>query len=186
MTVNQAGGRMELVCGPMFAGKTTMLIKRLRAAREAGEAVVVVKPARDTRYGVERIVTHDGAALDARPIRTTAELIPAVAAATVVGVDEAHFFDASLAEECQLLSRRGVRVIVAGVDLDHRGCWFDVMAALRRIADEVTCVEAVCARCGTPARFTQRLVAGDDRIIVGGAGDYEPRCERCFQPSAQG
>ena len=186
MTVNQAGGRMELVCGPMFAGKTTTLIERLTAAREAGETVIVVKPARDTRYGAERIVTHDGVALDARPIRATAELIPAVATATVLGIDEAHFFDASLAEECQLLSQRGVRVIVAGVDLDHRGRWFDVMAALRKMADEVTCVEAVCTRCGAPARFTQRLVAGDERIIIGGAGDYEPRCERCFQPSAQG
>jgi len=185
MSEQESRGRVELICGPMFAGKTTLLVERLTAAGAAGVTVVAIKPARDTRYEARRIVTHDGGALDARPIATAAELVPAVAGAVVVGVDEAHFFDASLAKECQSLAQHGVRVIAAGVDLDHRGQLFEVMATLQRMADEVTRLESVCARCGAPATLTQRLVASEARIVVGGAGDYEPRCAQCFQGDAR-
>lgn len=174
-------GQVILICGPMFAGKTTGLITWMEEARSEGLRALVVKPITDTRYAVDRVVTHDGVGIDAVGLATAEELGDCVGDAKVVGVDEVHFFDASFADGCKQLADQGVHVICAGVDLDHRGNVFDSIAAIESIADEVIRVTAKCARCGAVAKFTQRMVERDARIVVGGAGDYEPRCVKCFE-----
>lgn len=176
-------GQLELICGPMFAGKTTLLLDRFTQARDAGRTVEAIKPAQDTRYGTGRIVSHNGTALDAKCVTHAGELVDAIGNAEVVGIDEVHFFDATLAEVCNALVATGCSVIVAGVDLDQRGQPFDVMAALERDADVVKRLTATCVRCGAEATHTQRLIESDARIAVGGKGDYEPRCKKCFQPN---
>lgn len=174
-------GRLLLIRGPMFAGKTTALIDRLGAARNTGATAVAVKPALDTRYDATRIVTHENRAVDAVTVSDAAGLESAATGAEVVGIDEAHFFEAPFATACRALADRGACVIVAGVDLDHVGKPFPVMARLAELADEVITLAARCARCGGVARFTQRLIDSDARIAVGGVGDYEPRCDACFE-----
>jgi thymidine kinase len=175
-------GRIELICGPMFAGKTCELIERLGASRAAGERVAAVQPAGDTRSGRGQLRTHAGEVWPAAAIGAAQDLAAAVGDSSVVGVDEAHFFAEDLADACRSLVSRGVRVIVAGVDFDHRGRLFPAMAALLAIADDRTELTSVCGRCGAVARYTQRLVKSDAAIVVGGAESYEPRCERCFEP----
>ncbi len=173
-------GRIELICGPMFAGKSTMLIERLAAAKGQSNRVIACKPARDTRYAADRIVTHDGADILAERIAGSSDLLMAAQSADVVGIDEFHFFEMRLVETCEALDNAGKRVICAGVDLDHRGQMFDVMNAIMQRAGDVVRLTSTCSVCGQVATFTQRMVKGDDRIVVGGTGDYEPRCENCF------
>lgn len=175
------GGRLELICGPMFAGKTTALLGRVAAARAAGGVVRVFKPAHDTRYDARRVVPHDGDAVAAVVLDAGDRLADMVGDAAVVGIDEVHFFERRFADECADVAARGVRVVAAGVDLDHRGVLFEVMAALLARADEVTRLTARCGRCGAAATHTQRLIAGTARIVVGGVGSYEPRCAACFE-----
>ena len=177
-----AEGRIELICGPMFSGKTTAMIARLAAARQAGFDVVAIKPSRDTRYGADRIVTHDGAMLTAVSVTEVREIASVVAGARVVGLDEIHFFEGSLIDVCRKLAGAGVRVVAAGVEIDHRGLPFEVVACMAQAAHEVIRLTATCARCGAAARHSQRLTGGDSRILVGGIGMYEPRCDRCFEP----
>ncbi len=173
-------GRIELICGPMFSGKSTALIRKLSAAADGGATVIACKPARDTRYATDRIVTHDGAGITACEITGADDLRERVRDAAVVGIDEFHFFDMPVVEACTALAGEGKRVICAGVDLDHRGEMFDVMEAVSNKAADVERLTATCAVCGAVATFTQRLIESDARIVVGGAGDYEPRCENCF------
>lgn len=177
------GGRIELICGPMFSGKTTAMIERLVAACEAGLRVVAVKPAQDTRYGLEQIVSHDGNQLPAVTVTVVHEIREITAGSHVVGIDEVHFFEESLVGICRELAVAGVRVVAAGVEIDHRGRPFEVVERLAAAAHAVTRLTAICGRCGAPARHSQRLVAGDARIVVGGVGTYEPRCDRCFEPA---
>jgi thymidine kinase len=167
----------------MFSGKTTALIRRLDAARAGGARVHAVKPALDTRYRPCQLVSHDGLALDAIEMDDVARLAEMTTGAHMVGIDEVHFFDGRLVTACLELCERGIAVITAGVDLDHRGAAFEIVDQLANAAGAVTRLEARCGRCGSAARYTQRLVAGDARIIVGGIGAYEPRCERCFRAS---
>jgi len=176
----QTMGRVELICGPMFAGKTTELLHRLTLARDAGWHVVAIHPVGDTRSGAGCLRSHEGSIWPARPIGATAELAAAAAGADVIGIDEAHFFAPDLADVCRLLADAGVCVMAAGVDLDHRGRLFPAIAALQSVASSVTRLSAICARCGAVATYTQRLVAGDAPIVVGGAEAYEPRCLACF------
>lgn len=176
-------GQIELICGPMFSGKTSALIARLVAAREAGLQVVAVKPAHDTRYGHEQIGSHDGNQLPAVNVSAVHEIRAIAAGSHVVGIDEVHFFEESLVGICRELAGAGVRVVAAGVEIDHRGRPFEVVERLAAAAHAVTRLTAICGRCGAPARHSQRLVAGDARILVGGVGIYEPRCDRCFEPA---
>jgi thymidine kinase len=176
-------GRLEVICGPMFAGKTTELIRRLSAATNAGPGVLALKPARDTRYGRTVIATHTAETFEAVELLDAASLPEAVrlhAGTTVVGVDEAHFFGASLLAPCRTLVGLGLRIIVAGVERDHRGDPFEPFPLLLCEADEVTKLHAVCAACGGPAVHSQRMFADDSTIVVGGAGAYEARCRACF------
>lgn len=166
----------------MFSGKTTALIARLASARESGFRTIAVKPALDTRYRQNQIVSHDGQQVAAVNVTTVQDIRAITANSHVAGIDEVHFFEESLAGVCRKLADEGMRIIVAGVEIDHRGRPFEVVERLALAADAITRLTAICARCGAAARHSQRLVAGDARIVVGGLGTYEPRCDRCFEP----
>lgn len=167
----------------MFSGKTTTLIRRLESARMAGRGTIAIKPSLDTRYSNDGLVSHDGLKLAATCIDNVYAILQAIGTADVVGIDEIHFFDLALLEVCTAATESGTQVILAGVDLDHRGRPFQVVERCEAAAGLVTRLVAQCARCGDPARRTQRLVPSDARIVVGGSGAYEPRCERCFAPT---
>jgi len=175
-----------LICGPMFAGKSTRLIEALDMARAPGRSVVAIKPRRDDRYGIDEIVTHTGRRMAAVSVSNAREIPDAASGADVVGIDELHFFDAAIAGVIGDLSQCGATVIAAGVDLDHRGDPFPSVFAVERIADRVTRLTSRCSRCGKDARFTQRLIDSNEPIVVGGVGDYEPRCADCFERPSEG
>ncbi|MCS6799806.1 MAG: thymidine kinase [Myxococcota bacterium] len=176
-------GWVEVIAGPMFSGKTEELIRRLRRARIARQRVQIFKPRIDGRYHASRVVSHSEQSIDAEPVADSAELLRCVALETrVVGIDEAQFFDAGLVEVCERLAAVGIRVIVAGLDQDYLGRPFEPMPALLAVAESVTKTLAICARCGAPAGRSQRLVVSTDRIAIGAAESYEPRCRRCHVP----
>jgi thymidine kinase len=166
----------------MFSGKTTELIRRLRGAQAGGQRVLAFKPLRDDRYAHGELVTHSGARLVATPVAAAQEIVVEAAGAAVVGIDEAHFFGASLVGPCEQLIGAGARVIVAGVERDHRGKPFEPFPELLVEADEVMKLSGPCAVCGKPALYSQRMVKSDQSIVVGGAEMYEARCRDCFEP----
>ena len=175
-------GRLEVICGPMFAGKTTELVRRLLAAQASGERVVALKPARDTRYRVLEIATHTGQTFPATPVADAGGVHAAANGAAVLAIDEIHFFGPALVPVCRELIQRGVRVIVAGVERDHLGRPFEPFPALLCEADEVVKLSGKCAVCAGPSVHSQRMVASDAAIVVGGAESYQPRCRACFNP----
>jgi thymidine kinase len=172
---------IELIQGPMFSGKSTALLARLEELERAGNRILAFKPRRDARYAPDSIVTHDGAARAAANIDDMPPAPHQLLGIHAIGVDEAHFFESGLADHSVALAAAGIRVVLAGVDLDHRGQPFPVMARLRLVAGIVVDRRAQCSRCGESAQFTQRLILGNDRIIVGGREAYEPRCASCFE-----
>jgi len=175
------GGRLELICGCMFSGKTLYLIEQVFQARGAGLKVAAFKHASDDRYGRTHIVTHNGQRTEAMLLGSGSQLGELAGEADVVVIDEAQFFGPDLAPACQALARSGRRVIVAGLDRDSWGEPFGPVPGLAAVADQVTRTQAVCARCGGPAEYTQRLAPVEDRTMIGGPESYEPRCARCFQ-----
>lgn len=175
--------RLIVVCGPMFSGKSTELIRRLAAGAAHGP-VLAFKPRRDDRYHPNDIAAHTGVTYPAVPVDTASEIGPAAARAGVIGIDEAHFFGASLTPVCAALLARGVSLVVAGVERDHRGRPFEPFPSLLCEADEVIKLSGPCARCGAPALHSQRMVESQDTIVVGGAEAYEARCRACFRPPA--
>ncbi len=177
-------GRLEVICGPMFAGKTTELVRRLLSAQAAGESVIAVKPARDTRYRVLEIATHTGQTFPAAPVTEAADIPAAAGSADVLAIDEIHFFGPALTPVVRSLIARGTRIIVAGVERDHRGQPFEPFPAMLCEADEVVKLSGACAVCGGPSVHSQRMIASDAAIVVGGAELYQPRCRTCFQPPA--
>jgi thymidine kinase len=180
-------GWIEVICGSMFSGKSEELIRRLRRALIARQRVQVFKPAIDSRFGQEEIVSHSEMRLPSAAVSSSAELMAKVDhRSEVVGIDEAQFFDAGLVEACQRLADQGKRVIVAGLDKDYRGAPFEPIPSLMAIAEDVTKTLAICMRCGSPANNTQRLVESSERVVVGAQGVYEARCRRCFEPPARG
>ncbi|MBM4424437.1 MAG: thymidine kinase [Chloroflexi bacterium] len=176
-------GTIEVITGSMFSGKTDELIRRLRRARIARQKVQVFKPAIDNRYGVEKVTSHAGNEFDALPV-ASADAISMILdpETTVVAIDEAQFFDWHIADVCQSLAERGVRVIVAGLDMDFRGEPFGPMPLIMAQAEKVDKLQAICQVCGLPASRTQRLINGrpaayDDPVVqVGGSEAYEARC----------
>lgn len=181
-------GILEVICGPMFSGKSEELIRRLRRAKIAQQKVITFKPQIDNRYGLEYVVSHDGNKVDAKPLSHVNEMVEIVHAnnAMVIGIDEAQFFSQDLvAVVCQLINEHR-RVIVAGLDLDFRGTPFGCMPLLLAIADKVSKLQAICTQCGHDAHFTQRLVNGnparfDDPVIMIGAQEaYQARCRGCY------
>jgi thymidine kinase len=177
-------GCIEVVCGSMFSGKTEELLRRLKRARLAKQPVQLFKPRLDDRYDAVKVVSHEGMNADAVPVTTAADLLTLAPAETaVVGIDEVQFFDERIVTVAQTLADRGVRVIVAGLDQDYLGRPFGPMGALLAVAEYVTKLHAVCAVCGAHASRSQRLVANEGQLFVGGAAAYEARCRRCFVPT---
>ena len=176
----QRRGWIEVVCGCMFSGKTEELIRRLRRAKIAEMKVEVFKPKIDTRYDEIAIVSHDTTSVLAQPIGHSSKLLEIGEETTVVGVDEAQFFDAELPNVCQELALRGIRVIVAGLDMDFRGAPFGPMPAMLAVAEYVTKVHAICVHCGNLATHSYRLAEEDSVVLLGEKGQYEPRCRSCY------
>ena len=176
-------GWIEVVVGSMFSGKSEELIRRLRRAQIARQRVQIFKPAFDTRYGDDHIVSHSELRIPSEQAGSSADLLAKVRADTeVVGIDEGQFFDAGLPVVATTLAARGVRVIVAGLDQDYLGKPFEPMPQLLAIAEFITKTRAICMVCGNPANHTQRLVHSTDRVLLGAQGTYEARCRRCFDP----
>ncbi len=175
-------GWIEAICGPMFSGKSEELMRRLRRAKIARKRVQVFKPAIDTRYSADEIVSHGQVRMRSEPVATALEIVGRLDARTqVVGVDEANFFGQELAGVATQLADQGKQVVIAGLDTDYMGRPFPPMPDLLTLAESITKTLAICMRCGNPAKHTQRLVESDDLIVVGAAGMYEARCRRCFE-----
>ena len=169
-------GRIEVICGSMFSGKTEELIRRLKRAEFARQSVEIFKPAIDTRYDEKDVVSHEGNSIHSTPVDTSANILLLGSNRDVVGIDEAQFFDANLVNVCNELANRGTRVIVAGLDLDFKGIPFGPMPALCAVADEVTKVHAICVRCGALAYVSHRIVDEEKRVLLGEQTVYEPLC----------
>ena len=176
-------GRIEVVCGSMFSGKTEELIRRMRRAQFARQKVEIFKPSIDTRYSEEEVVSHDHNAIPSTLIDASAQILLLATDIDVVGIDEAQFFDEGLVDVCNELANRGVRVIVAGLDMDYKGVPFGPIPSLCAIADEVTKVHAICVRCGALAYVSHRKVSNDRRVLLGETDEYEPLCRECYQRS---
>jgi thymidine kinase len=173
-------GWIEVICGSMFSGKTEELIRRLKRVKIANQEVEIFKPIIDTRFHDEKIVSHDENFIHSTPVATAAEIIEKVGNIKVVGIDEAQFFDADLPNICNQLADSGVRVIIAGLDMDFLGQPFGVMPLLLAKAEYITKVHAICVRCGSIANFSHRLVAQTDTILLGAKNNYQPLCRHCF------
>jgi len=176
-------GWIEVICGPMFSGKSEELMRRLRRARIARKRVQVFKPAIDTRYSLDEIVSHGDIRMKSEVVKDAADILTRLDWRTqVVGMDEANFFSLDLVEIANQLADTGKQVIIAGLDTDYMGRPFPPMPTLLTLAESITKTLAICMRCGNPAKHTQRLVESDDLIVVGAGGMYEARCRRCFEP----
>src|SRR5688500_3214013 len=168
----------------MFSGKSEELIRRLRRAQIARQKVQIFKPALDTRYAADHIVSHSEMRIPSTAVASAREVLEPVEGDTeVVGIDEGQFFDTELPSACDALADRGKRVIVAGLDQDYLGRPFEPMPQLLAIAEYITKTLAICMVCGNPANHTQRLVASEDRLLLGTQGAYEARCRHCFDPT---
>ena len=169
----------------MFSGKTEELIRRLKRAKFARQRVEIFKPALDTRYSEEEVVSHDSNSIASTPIDTSASILLFSSDKDVIGIDEAQFFDEGLINVCNQLADSGVRVIVAGLDMDFRGIPFGPMPGLCAIADEVSKVHAICVKCGQLASFSHRTVKNDKQVLLGETEEYEPLCRECYQQAIQ-
>ncbi len=173
-------GYIEVVCGSMFSGKTEELIRRLKRAKFANQRVEIFKPKIDVRYSVEEVVSHEGNAIPSTPVESAQNILLLCSDVDVVGIDEAQFFDDSLPEVCKQLADSGIRVIVAGLDMDFMGKPFGSMPALMAQAEYVTKVHAICVRCGNLAQHSHRLSKNDKLVVLGEKDIYEPICRHCF------
>lgn len=178
-------GRIEVICGSMFSGKTEELIRRMKRARFAKQKVEIFKPAIDVRYSDEDVVSHDHNIIPSTPIDSSDSILLLSSDTDVVGIDEAQFFDNRLPDVCNELANRGVRVIVAGLDMDYKGVPFGPIPALCAIADDVTKVHAICVKCGALAYVSHRLVANDKRVLLGETEEYEPLCRNCYRKAEE-
>lgn len=180
-------GWIEVICGPMFSGKSEELIRRVRRAQIARQALQVFKPRIDIRYDATKIVSHSASTFESQVAADSAELARLISGdSRVVGIDEVQFFDAGVVELVERLAQGGVRVILAGLDQDYTGKPFEPMPQLLSIAEYITKTLAICTQCGAPAGRTQRLFAGGDRVVVGAAEAYEARCRKCHVPRVAG
>ncbi|MEI7983647.1 MAG: thymidine kinase [Bacteroidota bacterium] len=173
-------GWIEVICGSMFSGKTEELIRRLKRARIARQKVEIFKPGIDTRYDIQNVVSHDANLIQSTPVESASQILLLTNDVNVVGIDEAQFFDSELASVCNTLASSGIRVIVAGLDMDYLGKPFGPMPALMAIAEDVTKVHAVCMSCGDLAQYTHRMVNNTHLVMLGEADSYEPLCRRCY------
>ena len=173
-------GWIEVICGSMFSGKTEELIRRLKRAKIANLKVEIFKPAMDTRYDDLHIISHDENAILSTPVENSQTLLLMAHDVDVVGIDEAQFFDDEIASVCDELARRGVRVIVAGLDMDYTGKPFGQMPFLLAKADYITKLHAICVKCDNNASFSYRIIPNEEQIMLGAKNVYEPRCRNCF------
>lgn len=164
----------------MFSGKTEELIRRLKRARIARQKVEIFKPSVDTRYDDMKVVSHDENAISSTPVQSSSQILLYVNDADVIGVDEAQFFDNQLADVCNKLANSGIRVIVAGLDMDYLGKPFGPIPSLMATAEYVTKVHAVCIECGNLAQHSHRIIADDHLVVLGEKNSYEPLCRVCF------
>jgi thymidine kinase len=177
-------GWLEVVCGPMFSGKSEELIRRLRRAEIARQRVQIFKPGIDQRYADDQIISHSDFKISSRSVKDAAEMEALIDHRTeVIGVDEAQFLGEGIVDLVVRLADMGKRVIVAGLDTDYLGRPFHPMPELLAVADEIQKTLAICMQCGNPAKHTQRLVQSTELVVVGAAGMYEARCRRCFEPN---
>lgn len=173
-------GWIEVVCGSMFSGKTEELIRRLKRAKIANLKVEIFKPAVDVRFDEIKIISHDENYIHSTPIDNSQKILLFVQDVDVVGIDEAQFFDEGIADVCDKLACRGIRVIVAGLDMDYSGKPFGQIPFLMARADYVTKLHAICMKCGEMANYSYRKIPNEDRIMLGEKDVYEPRCRRCY------
>lgn len=180
--INKVGpqGSVEVICGSMFSGKTEELIRRLKRAQIAKLKVEIFKPQVDNRYAVSEVVSHDKNSINSTAVETSSAILLLGTQAQVVGIDEAQFFDDNLPEVCNILANKGIRVIVAGLDMDFKGRPFGPVPALMAIAEHVTKVHAVCVCCGAPANYSYRTSLLEGKVLIGEKESYEPRCRNCY------
>ncbi len=177
-------GWIEVVCGPMFSGKSEELIRRLRRVEIARQRVQIFKPGIDQRYSDDHIVSHSELKIRSVSVKDAADVESRLDLRTeVIGIDEAQFLGEAIVPFVVRLADMGKRIIIAGLDTDYLGRPFHPMPELLAVADEITKTLAICMQCGNPAKHTQRLIASEDLIVVGAAGMYEARCRRCFEPN---
>jgi len=182
---SRSAGWIEVIAGSMFSGKSEELIRRLRRAKIARQKVQVFKPELDSRFSESQIVSHSEMRHDSANSRSAAEILEKIDADTeVVGIDEGQFFDNDLVEVANALARRGVRVIIAGLDQDYTGRPWEPMPQLLAIAEYITKTHAICMKCGQPANYSQRTFESEERVAVGASDKYEARCRSCFIPHA--
>lgn len=175
-----------MICGSMFSGKTEELIRRLNRARIARQRVEIFKPMIDTRYSAEDVVSHDAKAIRCTPVSSPGNILLMTGDVDVIGIDEAQFFDMSLVEVCNSLASQGVRVIVAGLDMDYLGKPFGPLPALMATAEDITKVHAICIRCGNLALYSHRTTKSDQLVVLGETDIYEPLCRACFNEEHAG
>jgi len=173
-------GWIEVICGSMFSGKTEELIRRLKRAKIANLKVEIFKPAIDLRYDEIKIVSHDENSIQSTPIDNSQTLLLMAQNVDVIGIDEAQFFDDEIANVCDELALRGIRVIVAGLDMDYTGKPFGQMPFLLAKADYITKLHAICVKCGNIANYSYRIIPNEEKIMLGAKNVYEPRCRNCF------
>jgi thymidine kinase len=173
-------GWIEVICGSMFSGKTEELIRRLKRVRIANLKVEIFKPAIDLRYDEVKIVSHDTNVIQSTPIDNSQKILLLAQDADVIGIDEAQFFDSEIANVCDELAHRGIRVIVAGLDMDYLGNPFGQMPYIMAKADYVTKLHAICMKCGNIANYSYRKVSSEEQVMLGAKDAYEPRCRKCY------
>lgn len=173
-------GSIEVIAGSMFSGKTEELIRRLKRAKIARLKVEIFKPAIDTRYSVAEVVSHDENSILSTPVENSGNIMLLAGDVDVIGIDEAQFFDSGLIEVCVSLANMGIRVIIAGLDMDFKGKPFGPIPGLMAVADHITKVHAICMRCGDVAQFSHRLSKAEKLVLLGEKDEYEPLCRSCF------
>lgn len=172
-------GWIEVICGSMFSGKTEELIRRLKRVKIANLRVEIFKPTIDTRYDETNVVSHDANAIQSTPVENSQQILLMANDVDVVGIDEAQFFDAEIANVCETLAAKGIRVIVAGLDMDYLGNPFGQMPSLLAKADYITKLHAICVKCGNIANISYRKTSQEGQVLVGEKDIYEPRCRVC-------
>tara|TARA_B100000886_G_scaffold234436_1_gene163916 strand:+ start:1677 stop:2234 length:558 start_codon:yes stop_codon:yes gene_type:complete len=173
-------GSIEVICGSMFSGKTEELIRRLRRAKIAKQSVIIFKPSIENRYNKDKVVSHNMRAIDCVAVDDATDIIELSKKKEVIGIDEAQFFNNNLVEVCNKLANKGVRIIIAALDMDYEGNPFEPIPQLMSIAEDVTKVRAICVQCGNLANYSYRIVDKDEQILLGEKKEYEARCRICF------
>ena len=176
----QRSGWIEVICGSMFSGKTEELIRRVKRTQYANQKVAIFKPKKDIRYDAIQVVSHDENAIAGIPVEKSIEILEHIQDVRVVAIDEAQFFDMDLTKVCEKLALRGIRVIIAGLDMDFRGEPFGPMPHLLAVSEYITKVHAICPHCGNLATHSYRLSAEKETVVLGEKDKYEPRCRTCY------